>query len=184
MSGGPEVNFVHQPSLEAEFRAVVRDQPTVELNLGWELAGFIDHGSHVEIRLQQLGGTEARTLRTRYLVGVDGANSTVRESLGIGREDIGFEADWLVVDMKLHPGITLDIPDCGQYCNPGRPTTMVPGGLQDGRVCRRWEFSCACPARRGKSCRTRRMSGSWTASCAAGPETNCWTATQQSASRM
>lgn len=40
VSGGPEVNFVHQPSLEAEFRAKVREQPTVELNLGWELAGF------------------------------------------------------------------------------------------------------------------------------------------------
>ena len=140
VSGGPEVNFVHQPSLEAEFRAKVREQPTVELNLGWELAGFTDHGSHVEVRLQQLEGTETRTLRTRYLVGVDGANSTVRESLGIGREDRGFEADWLVVDMKLNPGVILDIPDCGQYCNPERPTTMVPGGVQDGRVCRRWEF--------------------------------------------
>lgn len=140
VSGGPEVNFVHQPSLEAEFRAKVREQPSVELNLGWELAGFTDHGDHVEVRLQEFEGTKTRTLRTRYLVGVDGANSLVRESLGIGREDRGFQADWLVVDMKLNPGVTLDIPACGQYCNPERPTTMVPGGVQDGRVCRRWEF--------------------------------------------
>ena len=140
ISGGPEVNFVHQPSLEAEFRTKVREQPSVELNLGWELEGFTDHGNHVEVRLQELQGARTRTLRTRYLVGVDGANSMVRESLGIGREDIGFQADWLVVDMKLHPGVKLDIPDCGQYCNPERPTTMVPGGVQDGRVCRRWEF--------------------------------------------
>lgn len=64
----------------------------------------------------------------------------VREALAIGREDVGFQADWLVVDMKLNLGVKLDIPDCGQYCNPERPTTMVPGGVQDGRVCRRWEF--------------------------------------------
>lgn len=140
VSGGPEVNFVHQPSLEAEFRAEICKLPNVELNLGWELAGFTDHGDHVEVRLQQYEGTRTRTLRTRYLVGADGANSLVREALGIGREDRGFQADWLVVDMKLNPGVTLDIPDCGQYCNPERPTTMVPGGMQDGRVCRRWEF--------------------------------------------
>ncbi len=140
VSGGPEVNFVHQPSLEAEFRVKVREQPSVELNLGWELASFTDHGDHVEVRLQESKGARTRTLRTRYLVGVDGANSMVREALGIGQEDIGFQADWLVVDMKLNPGVKLDIPDCGQYCNPERPTTMVPGGVQDGQVCRRWEF--------------------------------------------
>ncbi len=141
VSGGPEVNFVHQPSLEAEFRAEVGKQPSVELNLGWELVSFADRGDHVEVELREVEGTgQTRLLRTRYLVGADGANSLVRETLGIGREDRGFQADWLVVDMKLNPGVTLDIPDCGQYCNPERPTTMVPGGVQDGRVCRRWEF--------------------------------------------
>ena len=140
VSGGPEVNFVHQPSLEAEFRAEVRKLPSVELNLGWELVSLADRGDHGEVEVREFEGSRSRTLRTRFLVGVDGANSPVREALGIGREDRGFQADWLVVDMKLNPGVTLDIPDCGQYCNPERPTTMVPGGVQDGRVCRRWEF--------------------------------------------
>ncbi len=141
VSGGPEVNFVHQPSLEAEFRIEVRKQPGVALHLGWELAGFTDRGDHVEVELHEFEGSgRTRTLRTRYLIGADGANSLVRETLGIGREDRGFEADWLVVDMKLNPGVTLDIPACGQYCHPERPTTIVPGGVQDGRVCRRWEF--------------------------------------------
>ena len=140
VSGGPEVNFVHQPSLEAEFRTEVRKHPNVELNLGWELAGFTDHGDHVEVELQEIEGNRTRTLRTRYLIGADGANSLVRETLGIGREDRGFQADWLVVDMTLNPGVTLDIPACGQYCDPRRPTTMVPGGVHQGRICRRWEF--------------------------------------------
>ncbi len=141
VSGGPEVNFVHQPSLEAEFRAEVRKQPGVALHLGWELAGFTDRGDHVEVELREFEGSgRTRTLRTRILVGADGANSLVRETLGIAREDRGFQADWLVVDMKLNPGVTLDIPACGQHCNPERPTTIVPGGMQDGRVCRRWEF--------------------------------------------
>jgi 3-(3-hydroxy-phenyl)propionate hydroxylase/flavoprotein hydroxylase len=144
VSGGPEVNFVHQPSLEAEFRAEVHRQPNVALNLGWELVGFSDRGNHVEVALREYdgesGGGRTRTLRTRYLVGADGANSPVRETLGIGREDRGFQADWLIADMKLRPGVVLDIPACGQYCNPARPTTIVPGGIEGGQVCRRWEF--------------------------------------------
>ena len=141
VSGGPEVNFVHQPSLEAEFRAEVRKQPSVAPHLGWEFVGFTDRGDHVEVELQEFqGGNRARTLRTRYLVGADGANSLVRETLGIKREDRGFEADWLVVDMEPHPGVVLDIPACGQYCDPVRPTTIVPGGVHGDRICRRWEF--------------------------------------------
>ncbi len=121
VSGGPEVNFVHQPSLEAEFRAEIRNLPNVDLHLGWELAGFTDHGDHVKVELQEFEGTRTSTVRTRYLVGADGANSLVRETLGIGREDRGFQADWLVVDMELHPGVVLDIPACGQYLQPRAP---------------------------------------------------------------
>ena len=136
VSGGPEVNFVHQPSLEAEFRAKIPELPNVELNLGWELNGFAEQGDHVEVRVAKVGTGEARSLRARYLIGADGANSLVRETLGIGQEDRGFRADWLIADMELHPGVTLDIQECGQYCNPERPTTIVPGGMHDGRVCR------------------------------------------------
>lgn len=140
VSGGPEVNFVHQPSLEGEFRAELTKLRNVEQNLGWEFASFTEHGDHVEVELREFEGTRTRTLRTRYLIGADGANSLVRETLGIGREDRGFQADWLIADMELNPGVVLDIPACGQYCNPERPTTIVPGGIHNGRVCRRWEF--------------------------------------------
>ena len=140
VSGGPEANFIHQPSLEAEFRAEVRRQDSVDLVLGWEFASLVDRGDHVEVGLREVQGSRTRTLRTRYLVGADGANSPVREALGIGREDRGFQADWLIADLELKPGVALDIPDCGQYCNPERPTTIVPGGVHDGVVCRRWEF--------------------------------------------
>jgi 2-polyprenyl-6-methoxyphenol hydroxylase-like FAD-dependent oxidoreductase len=34
ISGGPEVNFVHQPSLEATLDVAARGQKTVELNFG------------------------------------------------------------------------------------------------------------------------------------------------------
>lgn len=38
-------------------------------------------------------------LTARYLVGSDGANSTVRSLCNIPFEDLGFQYDWLICDM-------------------------------------------------------------------------------------
>ena len=45
---------------------------------------------------------ERRTVRARWLVGADGANSFVREASGIARRDLGFQERWLVVDAEPH----------------------------------------------------------------------------------
>lgn len=143
ISGGPEVNFVHQPTLEASLDAAVQRQANVALHRGWEGIGLDQDDDQVTVEVRHTGTGEVKSVRCRYLVGVDGANSFVREALGITREDLGFEADWLVIDMLLNEGLdhaSLGIPAAGQYCNPMRPTTIVPGGIQNGRVCRRWEF--------------------------------------------
>jgi 3-(3-hydroxy-phenyl)propionate hydroxylase/flavoprotein hydroxylase len=143
ISGGPEVNFVHQPTLEEALDQSIRRIPEIDLHLGWQVIGVRDQGGYVAVDLASSTTDARRTVTARYVIGVDGANSIVRESLGISQQDLGFEADWLVVDMLLKPGLThssLQIPAAGQYCNPKRPTTIVPGGIQDGQVCRRWEF--------------------------------------------
>ena len=75
------------------------------------------------------------TLDARYVVGCDGANSTVRDLLGTSVTDLGFFYDWLIVDVVLHQPRTF-VPVNLQICDPARPTTAVSGG--PGR--RRWEF--------------------------------------------
>lgn len=143
VSGGPEVNFVHQPTLERALDEAVRALPSIDLDLGWAaVAVRQDDGlAHVDLVHGVTG--DRKSLSARYVVGCDGANSIVRETIGGGREDRGFEADWLVIDVLLKDGVTIEqlgIPAAGQYCNPIRPTTIVPAGVREGRVYRRWEF--------------------------------------------
>jgi 2-polyprenyl-6-methoxyphenol hydroxylase-like FAD-dependent oxidoreductase len=140
ISGGPEVNFVHQPTLESMFEGVVKACPNVELNLGWEADEVTQTADYAEVVVRECETGEQRTVRSRYLIGADGANSLVRRAIGSTQEDRGFEADWLVIDVLPNEGVTLDIPPAAQYCNPVRPTTIVPAGIKDGRYFRRWEF--------------------------------------------
>lgn len=140
ISGGPEVNFVHQPTLEKMFDDAVRRCPTVELNLGWEAVAVTQTADYVELQVRDVESGERRTVRAKYLLGADGANSLVRQAIGSSQEDRGFEADWLVIDVLPNEGVTLDIPAAAQWCNPARPTTIVPAGVSQGRYFRRWEF--------------------------------------------
>jgi len=140
ISGGSEVNFIHQPTLEEMFDATVSSYPEVELNLGWEVTEIRQTPDYAEIVARETATGKTRTARAKYVIGVDGANSPVRRSLGIEREDLGFEADWLVIDILPNEGVELDIPPAAQYCNPARPTTIVPAGIRNGRYYRRWEF--------------------------------------------
>ena len=143
ISGGPEVNFVHQPTLEEALDDAVEALPNVELHLGWEVTAVDQDEDRARVHLRHGGTGEVKTLSARYVVGCDGANSLVRDAIGGGREDRGFEADWLVIDVLLKEGVTIEglgIPAAGQYCNPERPTTIVPAGVREGRTFRRWEF--------------------------------------------
>ncbi len=143
LSGGPLVNFIHQPTLEEALDKAVAAQPSVSLHLGWEVVAVSQHADHGCVELRDLETGERKRLKGRYIVGCDGANSLIRACIGGEREDRGFEADWLVIDVALRDGVTIEalgIPPAGQYCNSVRPTTIVPAGVRDGRVFRRWEF--------------------------------------------
>ena len=143
ISGGAEVNFVHQPTLEEALDQAVAAQPTVQTFLGWEAISVEQDEQMARVLLRHIDTGEEKRLAARYLIGCDGANSLVRKTIGGTQEDRGFEADWLVIDVLLKEGKTIEtlgIPAAGQYCNPVRPTTIVPAGVREGRTFRRWEF--------------------------------------------
>jgi 2-polyprenyl-6-methoxyphenol hydroxylase-like FAD-dependent oxidoreductase len=143
ISGGSEVNFVHQPTLEEALDAAVAAQSSVSTFLGWEAVAVEQDRDLSYVTLRHLDTQETQRLAAHYVVGCDGSNSLVRNAIGSKREDRGFEADWLVIDVKMKDGVTIEklgIPAAGQYCNPVRPTTIVPAGIRDGTLYRRWEF--------------------------------------------
>lgn len=131
--GWPVGNMIHQPSVEAALRARLAELPSAELRCSTELLRFADEGDGVTATLSTPDGE--RSVRTRFLVGADGARSPAREACGIAFDDLGFEEPWLVVDARVHDASRL--PDRNlQICDPVRPTTCVLMG--EGR--HRWEF--------------------------------------------
>jgi 3-(3-hydroxy-phenyl)propionate hydroxylase len=131
-SGWAENYVLHQPSVERALRA--RLTPLgVDVRAPAVLLDFAEDGAGVDCRVR--GPQGDYTLRTRWVVGCDGAASRVRELLGIGLFDYEFDEPWLVIDAVAdEPG---DLPQrIMQLCDPKRPITYL-------KMCAnryRWEF--------------------------------------------
>lgn len=131
--GWPVGNMIHQPSIEAILRNNACGQDGFDLKTGWRFMSCEEDGSGVTTTISTPGGDV--TVRSRYLVGADGARSAVREASGTELDDLQFDEEWLVIDAVVHdydrlPKVNL------QICDPARPTTCVLMG--SGR--HRWEF--------------------------------------------
>ena len=65
-----------------------------------ELRGFRDGGDHVLAQLRHADGSES-SVATPWLLGCDGAHSTVRHTLGIAFAGATENDDWLLADVRL-----------------------------------------------------------------------------------
>jgi resorcinol 4-hydroxylase (NADPH) len=135
-SGWANTNGFYQPDLEATLEDLALATPGVLIHRGWTFQALTQHDQGVTAAVAPTEQpTEIAQIRSRWLIGADGANSSVRSQLGIDVGDSGFEADWLVVDYqplveeKWSAFVT-------QYCDPAQPATAVNSG--PGR--RRFEF--------------------------------------------
>lgn len=134
-----------QPELERALDGRCADDG-VAVHRGWAAERISDDEGgatltvrrHVEEVPGRLSPTEeTETVRARWVVGADGANSFVREATGIARRDLGFQERWLVVDAEPNDMSALaHLPIACQWCDPRRPTTHVQSGPRH----RRWEF--------------------------------------------
>lgn len=75
---------VSQKYVEQVLRRHAETLPGVSVNYGWKLVSFAEHENTVTADLAQTDGGGTRQIGARYLIGGDGARSSVRRQLGIG----------------------------------------------------------------------------------------------------
>ncbi len=109
-------------------------QPQLELML----RGGLSQYGHVDVRLgSEVVDPLALLDDAMYVVACDGGGGRTREQLGIGFVDLGYDEQWLVIDVMLHRELTRPLATIiQQVCDPSRLATFVPGHGAH----RRWEF--------------------------------------------
>jgi 3-(3-hydroxy-phenyl)propionate hydroxylase len=126
--GWPPSMVFNQPAVDA----LVRDRAAAVAEIAYsELEGLVQSRTEVKLQLRD------RSLTAKYVIGCDGASSTVRAALGIEYEDLEFDQPWLVVDLLVSERGLAKLPKVSiQYCEPARPSTYLIGvGAH-----RRWEL--------------------------------------------
>lgn len=129
--GFPSSSMFHQPDLDFMLRTVAKERGA-DLRLGASVAGLDQTDTDVTVTLD-----DGSTITAGWVVGCDGAQSSVRGLAGIATEDLGFDQDWLVVDIDGWRGAEKKLKRVAQQiCDPARPATFVPGHAHHLR----WEF--------------------------------------------
>ncbi|MGD9701705.1 MAG: bifunctional 3-(3-hydroxy-phenyl)propionate/3-hydroxycinnamic acid hydroxylase [Acidimicrobiia bacterium] len=109
-----------QPEIDMMLRRGIERYPCVDVRLGMPAPPIVE-----------------LLAAATFVVAADGATSDIRRSLGIELVDLGFDEDWLVIDVMVdelgEPALPTIIQ---QVCDPDRAATFVPS---HGRH-RRWEF--------------------------------------------
>ena len=95
----PFILFVSQAETEALLGEHLAARG-VAIERGIELTGFETHADGVDVTLRNGAGVEQR-VRTKYLVGCDGAHSAVRKLAGIPFEGDAYEQSFMLGDVEL-----------------------------------------------------------------------------------
>ena len=133
-SGWAQANGFFQPDLEKMLVRQLETLPNVQVMRGRNLTALEQGAADVRLKFSQ-DDESVTEVQARFVIGADGARSTVRELLDIEQTDLGFSYEWLVVDVVPHNERIWD-PYVVQHCDPARPTTLV----NSGPLRRRWEF--------------------------------------------
>jgi 2-polyprenyl-6-methoxyphenol hydroxylase-like FAD-dependent oxidoreductase len=136
-----------QPTIDRALNEKVLAEPTVDLFRGVAVEHLDDDDD--QVRLWARVGTEETAgvwepteetmeLGAKFVIGADGANSTVRREADIEWTNLGFAENWLVVDLLPEDLSPWARDTSEQHCDPARPFMLIPAGPRH----RRWEFMC------------------------------------------
>jgi 3-(3-hydroxy-phenyl)propionate hydroxylase len=125
LSDLPASMYFHQPVFDRLLREVAAGLPNVTVLLGTEGTSFRSEADAVVVQGSAANGDPIE-LTSQWVVGCDGASSSVRESAGIVQEDLEFEERWLVVDLILEQVVPTLRDHAVTVCDPRRPLYSIP----------------------------------------------------------
>ena len=132
----PSYRF-HQPDLEKKLRKKLKNYKKVSIEQNSEVKKIINSKNQVDIIYANISSHKEYIVRSKYLVGCDGANSVTRKQIKTTMDNLGFTQKWAVVDLILKKKKN-NLPDRTiQYSNPKQPATYC----RNVGKRRRWEFA-------------------------------------------
>ena len=145
-SGYSASNLFYKHDLETILAKGVDRYPNVHVYWGYEAESISSPKAEKSVHLRYHAKNDGlkRVCHGRYVIGADGANSFVRQELGIALRSLGYRSANLKVDVKLTGNIPM-----GQWiqklCEPKLGAYVFLNGIGQYR---RWEF--ALPHRQAK----------------------------------
>jgi 2-polyprenyl-6-methoxyphenol hydroxylase-like FAD-dependent oxidoreductase len=112
----PSVSL-YQPVLEDALFSRLEQAPNVDLWLGWTVTSHTQRSDTVHLSMES--DSETMCCGARYVVAADGAGSSMRNALGIERDDYGFNERWMTVDVAYRQLIDFGPP--AVVGDPNRP---------------------------------------------------------------
>lgn len=116
-------NAFHQPILEASLRKGLERFACVDVLFSHELLGFAQDEDGVALNVASTVGP-SKALTCRYLVGADGARSSIRSQIGAVMAGETYEERWLIIDIA---GTANRFRHTEVFCDPERPCISLPG---------------------------------------------------------
>ncbi len=130
----PSYRF-HQPDLEKNLRIRLKNFKKVRLMQNTEVVKIKNNKNSVNLLYKSKN--KLQKVRSKYVIGCDGARSTTRDQMGSVLDNLGFTQKWAVVDLILRKNKN-KLPDRTiQYSNSERPATYC----RNVGKRRRWEFA-------------------------------------------
>ncbi|MCZ4521762.1 bifunctional 3-(3-hydroxy-phenyl)propionate/3-hydroxycinnamic acid hydroxylase [Rhodococcus ruber] len=131
--GPPTQQWAHtytflQPELETAVRAM-NSKFGVREYLGYKVVSTErTPGTGVDLLLDSIDSDEQIALHAEWVIGCDGSNSTIRNSVGTGeQEDLGGDQSWLLVHLRVLDDKAVLPERIFKWANPERPAAFIPG---------------------------------------------------------
>ena len=132
----PSYRF-NQPDLERQLRKKLKKYKKVKIIQNSEVTKIKNYKDHVEVLFKNTKDKILYEIKSKYVVGCDGANSATRKEMKTKMDNLGFTQKWAVVDLILKKN-KKNLPDRTiQYSNPKQPATYC----RNVGKRRRWEFA-------------------------------------------